>query len=103
MQKSKKSITFYHGTSTALNIGEQILPSIQTGTLREHWRKKNIDKVFFTTSQLSAMQFANKAVAKYGGEPVVYLVKPVGQYFQLTHGEYIAQRAFVVEALKYKN
>ena len=47
---------FYHGITTAFNLmkGDTLLPAIITGNLREDWRKKHIDKVFFTNSLLSA-------------------------------------------------
>lgn len=32
--------------------------------------------VFFTTSKLSVIKYANKACNKYGGRPIIYLVKP---------------------------
>ena len=88
--------TFYHGTSDILDVKKMILPPIQTKNLREEWRKKYVDKVFFTTSLLSAENYAKKACKKYGGDPVVYLVKPVGQYFNRVNCEYIADKAVVI-------
>ena len=61
---------FYHGTSDVFDIKE-LLPAIETGNLREEWRKKLTNKVFFTNSLLSAEVFAKKAAQKYGGNPVV--------------------------------
>lgn len=52
--------------------------------------------MFFTTSLLSAEKYAKKACKKYGGNPVVYLVKPIGQYFNRMNSEYIADNAVVV-------
>lgn len=72
------------------------MPPIQTSILREEWRKKYINKVFFTTSLLSADMYAKKACKKYGGNPVVYIVKPVGQYFNRINSEYIADKAVVI-------
>lgn len=43
------ALTFYHGTSDALDIS-CILPAAETGFLREDWRKKLTDKVFLTDS-----------------------------------------------------
>ena len=88
--------TFYHGTSNTFNIKKVILPPIQTDILREDCRKKYLDKVFFTTSLLSAENYAKKACKKYGGNPVVYMVKPVGQYFNRMDNEYIADKAVVI-------
>ena len=88
--------TFYHGTSDILDVKKMILPPIQTKNLREEWRKKYVDKVFFTTSLLSAENYAKKACKKYGGNPVVYIVKPIGQYFNRMDCEYIADKAKVI-------
>lgn len=88
--------TFYHGTSDALDIGKVILPPVITNNLREDWRKSNLNKVYFTDSQLSAQKFAWKACQKYGGEPIVYIVRPIGQYFHRVNNEYIADKMRVV-------
>lgn len=87
---------FYHGTSDNCNVKKIILPPIYTKNLREEWRKRYINKVFFTTSLLSAENYAKKACKKYGGNPVVYIVKPIGQYFNRINCEYIADKARVV-------
>lgn len=91
--------TFYHGTSDVFDIREVILPPLQTDNLREDWRKKNLDKVYFTSSQLSAYMYAKKACKKYGGNPIVYIVKPIGQWFHRADTEYIADKALVLGAL----
>jgi len=88
--------TFYHGTSTNLEINKFILPSTQTGILREDWRQKNLDKVYFTDSVLSAKRYAKKACKKYGGDPIVYIIKPLGQWFHRIDTEYIADKALVL-------
>lgn len=90
-------MTFYHGTSDIFNIKKVILPPLQTNNLRENWRKKYIDKVFFTTSLLSVEMYTKKVCKKYGGNPVVYLVKTIGQYFNRMNTEYIADKALVIE------
>lgn len=64
--------------------------------MREDWRKKYLDKVFFTTSLLSASTYAKKACKKYGGNPIIYMVKPIGQYFNRIDSEYIADKAVVI-------
>ena len=73
-----------------------ILPPIRTNNLREEWRRKYTDKVFFTTSLLSAENYAKKACKKYGGNPVIYVVKPIGQYFNRIDCGYIADKAVVI-------
>ena len=78
------------------DVKKIILPPNQTNNLREEWRKKYIDKVFFTTSLLSADNYAKKACKKYGGNPVVYIVKMIGQYFNRMDCEYITDKAKVV-------
>ena len=67
---------FYHGTTDMFNM-KMIKPAQQTNNLREEWRKKLINKVFFTTSLMSAQKYAKKAAKKYGGNPIVYKVKPL--------------------------
>lgn len=74
-------VEFYHGTSDTLKIGKVLLPPVITDNQRESWRKKYLDKVFFTSSLLSAEMYAKKACKKYGGSPVVYIVRPIGQFF----------------------
>lgn len=89
---------YYHGTTNIFNIGDKILkPSIDTGILREDWRKKNLDKVYFTTSLLSAERFAYKASQKYGGCGIVYIVKPIGDVVNLNTNEYIADKAIILD------
>ena len=88
--------TFYHGTSDVFDINKMILPPIQTGNFREEWRKINLDKVYFTSSQLSAENYAKKACKKYGGNPVIYIVKPIGQWFRRVDCEYISDRCLVI-------
>ena len=89
-------MTFYHGTTDVFNIKKVLLPSTYTNNLREEWRKKYQNMVFFTTSLLSASKFARKACEKYGGNPVIYEVRPIGQYFNTIHGEYISEKARIV-------
>ncbi len=86
---------YFHGTTTALGIRRRILPPAVTGVLREEWRKKYIDKVFFTTSPLSAAKFAVKAAVKYGGEPIIYRVSPKGEIWHINTNEFIADSAVV--------
>lgn len=88
-------MTYYHGTTDVFEINE-LLPAIETGNLREEWRKKLTNKVFFTNSLLSAEKFAKKAALKYGGNPVVYEVSPVGDIWHVNTNEYVADRAKIV-------
>ena len=90
---------FYHGTTTVFNLmkGDTLLPAIITGNLREDWRKKHIDKVFFTNSLLSAEKFAKKAANKYGGKPIVFIVKPEPPYYHINTNEFIADRAIIID------
>ena len=89
-------MSFYHGTSDIFNITE-LKPAIETGNLREEWRKKLIDKVFFTNSLLSAEMFAKKASKKYGGNPIIYEVKPIGDIWHINTNEYVADRADIIK------
>ena len=96
-------MVFYHGSSDALPIKNIILPASRTGVLREDFRKKLNNKVFFTDSLMSAEKFAKKAAAKYGGNPIVYEVKPIGQVFHPNTNEYIADKAKVVKIVGNNN
>ena len=89
-------VKFYHGTSDTLKIGKVLLPPVITSNQRENWRKKHLDKVFFTSSLLSAEMYAKKACKKYGGSPVIYTVRPIGQFFNTVNNEYIADKALVL-------
>lgn len=86
---------FYHGTSNVLKF-KTLFPANETGILREGWRRKLINKVFFTTSMHSAQKYARKASDKFGGIPIVYVVKPKGDIWYLHSSEYVADSADVI-------
>lgn len=94
-------MTFYHGTSDALPIKNMILPPAQTKVKREDWRKNLADMVFITSSLKSAEMYAKKAAEKYGGNPVVCEVAPVGWLHQIKGEDYIAPCAKVIKRRKY--
>ena len=87
---------FYHGTTDAFKINT-IKPAQETNNLREEWRKKLTNKVFFTPSLMSAQKYAKKATQKYGGNPIVYIVKPIGDVWHINTNEYVADRAKIIE------
>ena len=88
-------MTFYHGTSVAgLKV---ILPPIETNMLREDFRKKFMDCVFVTPSKLSAMKYARKCALKFGGQPVVYEVKPINPT-EYNVSQYICDKAIVLNS-----
>ena len=70
--KDKK---YYHGTSDIFNINI-ILPPIETGIIREDFRKNNKNVVYITSSLGSAQKYAQKAAILFGGKPIVYEVEP---------------------------
>ena len=86
---------FWHGTSSKLKIGEYLLPPAMTGVQREK-RIKNTDVVFCTISKRSAVKYAKKAAKKYGGNPMVFEVEPVGCCMETVPGEYISKKARVL-------
>ena len=92
-------LTFYHGTSSVIGLkpGEKLLPPVQTNNKREDWRKKTIDKVFFTPSTISAKMYAKKACRKYGGHPIVFEVKPIGCVWNPNVNEYVADSALILK------
>ena len=87
---------YYHGTSSALNITKVILPPIKTNIKREYWRERLTDKVFITNSIKSAKMYAKKACEKYGGNPIIYKVKPFGLLTQLHNAEFICDGAKII-------
>lgn len=67
---------YYHGTTSALGIGGVLLPPVITGKLCESGRKRNLDRVFFTTDWKSAEIYAAKAVKEFGGDPIILTLQP---------------------------
>ena len=69
---------FYHGTTSAANIGHMLCPPADTGVLSEKGRNKNLDRVFFTRDLGLARIYAGRAARSLGGTPVVYrVISPV--------------------------
>lgn len=92
---------YYHGTSDIFKI-TKLLPPVETGILREQWRTKLTNKVFFTNSQMSAAKYAKKAAEKYGGNPIIYEVNPIGPIWNTNTNEYVADFATIVQSIPYK-
>ena len=90
-------MTYYHGTSIP-NL-KVILPPIETRVLREDFRKKFMDCVFVTPTWKSAEMYAKKCAAKFGGDPVVYEVKPVNPS-EINVSQYICDKAYVINSYK---
>ena len=88
-------MNFYHGTTTNIKVNKVLLPPNETGILREDFRKNLQDKVFVTISKSSAIKYAKKAAERFGGEAIIYTVKP--DYYSLIKKgtEYICNKAFV--------
>lgn len=84
----------YHGTSTALGIRDYIYPSTETNVLRER-RGKNQFRVFLTRSIASADAYADKAVAKFGGKPIILVVHKAQNLSSWHNGEFICDFAKV--------
>ena len=69
-------MAFYHGTARKFRIGEALVPPKEHGfEISEKGRKKNLDKVFFTSDVGSAKIYARRAVNSYGGIPHIYEVE----------------------------
>ena len=69
-------MAFYHGTARKFRIGEELVPPKEHGfEISEKGRKKNLDKVFFTSDVGSAKIYARRAVNSYGGIPHIYEVE----------------------------
>ena len=85
-------MTYYHGTSVS-GLTE-ILPPSETNTLREDFRQKLLDYVFVTPLRKSAEAYAWKCTLKFGGQPVVYEVKPINPT-EYNVSQYICDKAIV--------
>lgn len=88
--------TFYHGTSTALNLGHVLLPANKTNVLREDFRTKLRNVVFITTSKVSAERYAKKAAQRFGGKPIVYTVKPDFASLIQNGTEWTTEKAYIL-------
>ena len=97
--EEKTAEVYFHGTSDIFRITE-IRPALETGTLREDWRKNLHECVFLTDSINSAYRYAVKACEKYGGNPVVYEVEPVGDVIYRHTHEYLADAAVIIRVIK---
>lgn len=102
-----RSLIMYGATRTTwddiLSRNKRFIPNqtIYSSTdfnrnVKRRVEKKYIDKVFFTSSLLSASEFAKKASKKYGGSPVIYIVTPIGDYYNTISSEFIADKARVL-------
>jgi hypothetical protein len=94
---------YYHGTTTHLLPGDDVLPPLKTGKISERGRKKNLDKVFFTKDLGSAKIYAGRAKHALGGKPVVYEVEPVGDIQAINDKQgttvFMANKAKVVKKI----
>lgn len=55
-------MNFWHVTSKSLGLksGDFLLPPVETKVLREHWRTKDLDVVFCTSSMHAVKRYAKK-------------------------------------------
>jgi len=70
---------FYHGTSSNCGIQHILMPPLETKIISEKGRKKNLDKVFFSSDIGLAKVYAGRACSQFGGEPKVYRVIPMSK------------------------
>ncbi len=91
---------FYHGTTIELEIGQELLAPNVTGVIQEEGRKKNLDKVFFTSSFNSAKVYAGRAKNRFGGSGRIYEIEAIGEVTCLNSNAgtevYFAQSAKIV-------
>lgn len=88
-------MTYYHGTSIpGLRV---ILPPSDTDVLREDFRHNFLDCVFVTPLKKSAEAYARKCAATFGGDPVVYEVRPVNPT-EINVSQYICDKAYVINS-----
>jgi len=74
---------YYHGTSQNFKVGDLLKPPSKTSIISEKGRKKNLDKVFFTTDIGSAKIYAGRAKNALGGISKVYEIEPIGKIEEL--------------------
>ena len=96
-----EEVTFFHGSSSAVKLGHMLLPPSITGVIQEEGRRRNLSRVFMTRDIGSARIYAGRAVARFGGSPVVYRVIPMGRVETLHENKgssvYMTEWAFVEE------
>ena len=88
-------MTYYHGTS--IQGLTEILPPSETNILREDFRQGYRDCVFVTPLRKSAEGYAKKCALKFGGQPVVYEVKPINPT-EINVSQYICDKAYVINS-----
>ena len=88
-------MTYYHGTS--IQGLTEILPPSETNILREDFRQGYRDCVFVTPLRKSAEGYAKKCALKFGGQPVVYEVKPINP-IEINVSQYICDKAYVLNS-----
>ena len=86
MTNEKSTMRFFHGTTTILNIKNNLSAPCETGKIQEKGRKKNLDRVFFTTDLGSARIYAGRAVQRFGGFPVIFEVEPCQDTLECLNG-----------------
>ena len=89
------TMIYYHGTS--IQGLTEILPPVETNILREDFRRGYRDCVFITPLKKSAETYARKCTQKFGGQPVVYEVKPVN-HTEINVSQYICDKAYVINS-----
>ena len=88
-------MTYYHGTS--IQGLTEILPPSETNILREDFRQGYRDCVFVTPLRKSAEGYAKKCALKFGGQPVVYEVKPINPT-EINVSQYICDKAYMINS-----
>lgn len=90
---------YYHGSSDSCGIQYLLLPPEETKFLQEEGRKKNLDQVFFTEDFGLAKVYAGRACNRFGGNPVIFRVIPMGEVVCLSSDKgatvYYSRWAFV--------
>lgn len=67
-------VEFFHGSCSVAGIENMLLPPVDSETLSEKGRKKNLDRIFFTADVGLARIYAGRAARSIGGEPKLYRV-----------------------------
>ena len=93
-------MTYYHGTS--IQGLTEILPPSETNILREDFRQGYRDCVFITPLRKSAEMYARKCALKFGGQPVIYEVRPINPH-EINTSQYVCDKAIVLNSYPIKS
>ena len=90
---------YYHGPSDIFKLkpGDSLLSPRESGIQTEP-RKQRRGKIFFTTKIKAAKTYADRAVKKHGGNPIIFEIEPKVRVKQISSRDSQFGPAFHTEA-----